>query len=87
MPRNRRDLAAAVLEEIIKAPNIAPSRLSGRAGVKYSYVKIFLQNRLIEVQKTGKRHAHPSMHACKRETEPFSKAYSYVGRSGSCRVL
>jgi len=61
MPRNRKDLAAAVLEEIIKAPNIAPSRLSGRVGINYSYVEIFLQNGLMEMQKTGKRHARLSI--------------------------
>jgi predicted transcriptional regulator len=61
MPRNRKDLAAAVLEEIIKAPNIAPSRLSGRVGINYSYVEIFLQNGLMEMQKTGKRHAQLSI--------------------------
>jgi len=37
--RGKKDQAAAVLEEIVKSPNLAPTRILARAGVNYSQVR------------------------------------------------
>jgi predicted transcriptional regulator len=48
-------MAAAVLEEVIKGPNLAPSRIFARAGTNYEFRKVILDNGLVECQKTGNR--------------------------------
>jgi predicted transcriptional regulator len=49
------DIAADVLEEVIKGPNLAPGRIFARAGTNYEFRRIILDNGLVECEKTGKR--------------------------------
>ena len=37
--RGKKDQAAAILEEIVKSPNLAPRRIMARAGVNYNQVR------------------------------------------------
>jgi predicted transcriptional regulator len=53
--RGTKDIAAAVLEEVVKGPNLAPGRIFARAGTNYEFRKVILNNGLVEYQKTGKR--------------------------------
>jgi predicted transcriptional regulator len=59
--RSIKEIAAEVLEETIKAPNLAPTRIFARAGINYSYAEILIDNALIKPEKTGKRHARLSV--------------------------
>ena len=59
--RGKKDITAEVLEEIVKAPNIAPSRVFARASVSYMFMKVLLQNDLLKLEKTGKRRARISI--------------------------
>ena len=39
MLRGKKDQAAAILEEIVRSPNLAPTRILARAGVNYNEVR------------------------------------------------
>jgi predicted transcriptional regulator len=59
--RSRKDAAAEVLEQIIKSPNTAPTRVFGKAGVNYFFARTLVENDLIKTEKTGKRHTRVSI--------------------------
>ena len=61
MSRGKKDLAGALLEEIAKAPNTAPTRLFGRVGINCSYGKNLVQNGLIEFEQVGRKRTRVSM--------------------------
>jgi predicted transcriptional regulator len=54
MRRGTKEIAAAVLEEVIKGPNLAPGRIFARAGTNYEFRKIVMDNGLVQREKTGK---------------------------------
>jgi predicted transcriptional regulator len=49
------------LEQIVKSPNVAPSRVFARAGINYFFAKTLVENDLIKSEKTGKRHTKISI--------------------------
>jgi predicted transcriptional regulator len=55
MRRGTKEIAAAVLEEVVKGPNLAPGRIFARAGTNYEFRKIILDNGLVMCEKAGKR--------------------------------
>jgi predicted transcriptional regulator len=59
--RNKKDVAAEALEEILKSANIAPSRIFARAGINYFFAKTLVENDLIKSEKIGKRHTKVSI--------------------------
>jgi predicted transcriptional regulator len=59
--RSKKDAAAEVLEQIVKSPNVAPSRVFARAGINYFFAKTLVENDLIKSEKTGKRHTKVSI--------------------------
>ena len=59
--RSKKDAAAEVLEQIVKSPNVAPSRVFARAGINYFFAKTLVENDLITSEKTGKRHTKVSI--------------------------
>jgi predicted transcriptional regulator len=67
MRRGQKDIAAAVLEEVIKAPNQAQGRIFARAGITYSFRKTLLENGLVEVLEIN-RHAK-TMHMTEKGRE------------------
>lgn len=59
--RSKKDVAAEVMEEILKSPNTAPSRVFARAGINYFFAKTLVENDLIRSEKIGKRHTKLSI--------------------------
>jgi predicted transcriptional regulator len=59
--RSKKDAAAEVLEQIIRAPNIAPTRVFARAGINYFFAKTLVENDLIRSERIGKRHTKVSI--------------------------
>jgi predicted transcriptional regulator len=61
MLRGHKDIAARVLEEIMTAPNHAPSRVMGKAGTNSSFLKTLVNHNLIKLEKIGKKRTHVSI--------------------------
>gem|GEM_PF-2226756 len=59
--RSRKDAAAEVLEQIIKSPNTAPTRVFARAGINYLFAKTLVENDLMKSERIGKRHSKVSI--------------------------
>lgn len=55
MRRDTKEIAAAVLEEVVKGPNLAQGRIFARAGTNYEFRKIILNNGLVQCERTGKK--------------------------------
>ena len=49
------------MEEMIKSPNTAPSRIFARTGINYFFAKTLVENDLIKSEKIGKRHTKVSI--------------------------
>jgi predicted transcriptional regulator len=54
-------VAAEVLEEILRSPKVAPSRVFAKAGINYFFAKTLVENDLIKSEKIGKRHTKVSV--------------------------
>lgn len=59
--RSRKDAAAEVLEQIIRSPNLAPTRIFARAGINYFFARTLVENDLIKSERIGKRHTKVSI--------------------------
>ena len=53
--RGQKDIAAAVLEEMVGGPNRSQSRIFARAGTNYDFRKTLVENGLVACEKNGKR--------------------------------
>jgi predicted transcriptional regulator len=54
MVRGQKDIAASILQEIITAPNSAPTRIIARAGANYRQTRALIEADLIKLREWGK---------------------------------
>jgi predicted transcriptional regulator len=55
MKRGRLESAAEIIEETAKSPYAARTRILGRAGIQYGFLRCMLNAGLLETVKTGRR--------------------------------
>jgi predicted transcriptional regulator len=55
MRRGPKDMAGQVLEEILSTRNLAPTRIMARTGAGYIFLKVLIENGLVELQHGKKR--------------------------------
>lgn len=53
--RGRKDIAAQVLEVVVQKPDTAPTRIFGKVGVSYRFLRIMLENRLISLEPKDRK--------------------------------
>jgi len=55
LKRGSKDAAAEILEEVVRSPNLAMTRILSRASVNCQFVKVIAKNQLIQIETIGKR--------------------------------
>jgi predicted transcriptional regulator len=70
--RGRKDIAAQVLEVVIQKPDTAPTRIFGKIGVSYRFLRAMLENGLISLEPKGRKRFKASITERGRE---FLKHY------------
>jgi predicted transcriptional regulator len=53
--RGSKDVAAEVLEEVIKSPNFAVTRVFARANVNYQFLNMIIKSELVQLENVGKK--------------------------------
>jgi len=59
--RGRKDIAAQVLEVVIQKPDTAPTRIVGKVGVSYRFLRSMLENGLISLEPKGRKRFRASI--------------------------
>ncbi|MGA2308469.1 MAG: hypothetical protein ABSG57_02825 [Candidatus Bathyarchaeia archaeon] len=59
--RGKKDQAAAILEEIVRSPNLAPTRVLARAGVNYNQVRKLESTGLFKKENIKANRTRPSL--------------------------
>jgi len=55
MKRGRLDVAAEILRETVRNPNLAPTRIMARTGVSYQFLKPLVSEGLLEFEDLRKK--------------------------------
>jgi len=55
MKRGRLDVAAEILRETVRNPNLAPTRIMARTGVSYQFLKPLVSEGLLEFENLRKK--------------------------------
>jgi len=55
MKRGRLDIAAEILRETIRNPNLAPTRVMARTGVSYQFLNPLISRGLVEIVNVTKK--------------------------------
>jgi predicted transcriptional regulator len=53
--RGSKDAAAEILEELIRSPNLAMTRIVARTSVNYQFLKVIAKNQLVQIENVSKR--------------------------------
>jgi len=55
LKRGSKDAAAEILEEVVKSPNLAVTRIVARTSVNYQFLKVIAENELVQIENASKR--------------------------------
>jgi len=55
LKRGSKDAAAEILEEVVKSPNLAVTRIVARTSVNYQFLKVIAKNELVQIENASKR--------------------------------
>jgi len=55
LKRGSKDAAAEILEELIRSPNLAMTRIVARTSVNYQFLKVIAKNQLVQIENASKR--------------------------------
>jgi predicted transcriptional regulator len=55
LKRGSKDAAAEILEEVVKSPNLAVTRIVARTSVNYQFLKVIAKNQLVQIENASKR--------------------------------
>jgi predicted transcriptional regulator len=55
LKRGSKDAAAEFLEEVVKLPNLAMTRILGKTSVNMQFLKLIAKNELVQIENVGKR--------------------------------
>jgi predicted transcriptional regulator len=55
LKRGSKDAAAEILEEAVRSPNLAVTRIVARTSVNYQFLKVIAKNQLVQIENASKR--------------------------------
>jgi len=55
MKRGRFEITAEILREVIRSPNLAPTRVMARTGVSYQFLKPLISEELLKFENLRKK--------------------------------
>jgi predicted transcriptional regulator len=55
LKRGAKDAAAEILEEAVRSPRLAVTRIVARTSVNYQFLKVIVKNQLVQIENAGKR--------------------------------
>jgi predicted transcriptional regulator len=55
LKRGSKDAAAEILEEAVRSPNLAVTRVVARTSVNYQFLKVMAKNELVQIENASKR--------------------------------
>jgi predicted transcriptional regulator len=55
LKRGSKDAAAEILEELVRSPNLAVTRVVARTSVNYQFLKVIAKNELVQIENASKR--------------------------------
>jgi predicted transcriptional regulator len=59
LKRGSKDAAAEILEEAVRSPNLAVTRVVARTSVNYQFLKVIAKNQLVQIENASKRRKKP----------------------------
>jgi predicted transcriptional regulator len=55
LKRGSKDAAAEILEEVVRSPNLAVTRIVARTSVNYQFLKVIAKSQLVQIENASKR--------------------------------